>query len=107
MFPWSVIPIAGISSRCASANIGVIFAAPSSIEYSVWLCRCTKEDWFIGTPVYDRPPTHLRRVAECVCFLSVQLDELLQRLLHVSPHRAGRGRTHRTEQRTSAQLKTQ
>jgi hypothetical protein len=35
MFPWSVMPIAGISSRCASANMGLTFAAPSSIEYSV------------------------------------------------------------------------
>jgi hypothetical protein len=35
MFPWSVIPMAGISSRWASASIGAIFAAPSSIEYSV------------------------------------------------------------------------
>ncbi len=44
MFPWSVIPMAGISRRCASASMGVIFAAPSSMEYSVWLCRCTKKD---------------------------------------------------------------
>src|SRR6516164_6779462 len=106
MFPWSVIPIAGICSRSTSASSGVIFAAPSSIEYSVWLCRCTK-DWFIGTPVYDRPPTHPRRVAECVYFLSVELDELLQRLLHVSLDCAGRRRTHRAEQRTSAHLDTQ
>src|ERR1700694_4935232 len=50
------MPIAGISRRWGSASIGAIFAAPSSIEYSVWLCRCTK-DWFIGTPVYGCPPT--------------------------------------------------
>jgi hypothetical protein len=43
MFPWSVIPIAGISKRWASASMGVIFAAPSSNEYSVWLCRCTND----------------------------------------------------------------
>ncbi len=53
MFPWSVIPTAGICSRSTSASIGAIFAAPSNIEYSVWLCRCTKDEWFIGTPVYD------------------------------------------------------
>ncbi|CFS66619.1 Uncharacterised protein [Mycobacterium tuberculosis] len=50
--------------------MGVIFAAPSSIEYSVWLCRCTKEDPadepLIGTPVYDRGPTPFGRVAKCV-----------------------------------------
>ncbi|CFR85857.1 Uncharacterised protein [Mycobacterium tuberculosis] len=70
MFPWSVIPTAGIPSRSTSASMGVIFAAPSSIEYSVWLCRCTKEDPadepLIGTPVYDRGPTPFGRVAKCV-----------------------------------------
>src|SRR6185437_12490238 len=65
MLPWSVIPIAGICSRCASASIGETFAAPSNIEYSVWLCRCTN-DLLIGTTVYDRTPTHTRLLAECV-----------------------------------------
>src|SRR6186997_1612734 len=65
MFPWSVMPIAGISSRWASASIGEIFAAPSSIEYSVWLCRCTKDEEFIGSPVYGRPPTSTG-VSRCV-----------------------------------------
>src|ERR1700761_9426601 len=65
MLPWSVIPIAGICSRFASASIGETFAAPSNIEYSVWLCRCTN-DLLIGTPVYDRAPTSTRRVAKCV-----------------------------------------
>src|SRR5215218_4834796 len=76
MFPWSVMPIAGISSRCASASMGLTFAAPSSIEYSVWLCRCTKdreEEPLIGWPVYDRAPTDLG-VSRCVslpgCHLS-------------------------------------
>src|SRR3984893_2325467 len=64
MFPWSVIPIAGICNRCASASIGVIFAAPSNIEYSVWLCRCTKDE-FIGRSVYGGPPT-LLGVSRCV-----------------------------------------
>ena len=35
MLPWSVIPTAGMPSRAVSAISGVIFAAPSSIEYSV------------------------------------------------------------------------
>src|ERR1700753_2808697 len=65
MLPWSVIPIAGICSRCASASMGETFAAPSNIEYSVWLCRCTN-DLLIGTPVYDWTPTRTGHVAECV-----------------------------------------
>src|SRR3546814_362628 len=56
MLPWSVIPMAGISRRWASATIGLTFAAPSSIEYSVWLCRCTNEA-LIGWPVYWCAPT--------------------------------------------------
>jgi hypothetical protein len=44
------MPIAGISNRWASASIGVIFTAPPTIEYSVWLCRCAKEGEFIGRP---------------------------------------------------------
>src|ERR1700744_6539051 len=108
MFPWSVIPIAGISSRCASANIGEIFAAPSSIEYSVWLCRRTKDEWFIGTPVYDRAPTCFGRVAYvCFRFLSVQLDDLLERLLLVALDGASGRRAHWTEQRSPAQLEAQ
>src|SRR5271165_1312231 len=105
MLPWSVIPIADISSRCASASIGAIFAAPSNIEYSVWLCRCTK-DWFIETPVYGRAPTTPRRVGVCVLRpLPVQRDELLQRFLDVSFDGASRSRAHRAEQRTPTQLK--
>src|SRR5580693_7873870 len=107
MLPWSVIPIADISSRCASASIGVIFAAPSNIEYSVWLCRCTN-DWFIGTPVYGRTPTTPRRVGECVLRpLPIQLDELLQRFLDVPSDGPSRCRAHWTEQRTPAQLQAQ
>ena len=41
--PWSVIASAGISWRAASANRSLRRAAPSSIEYSVWTCRCTNE----------------------------------------------------------------
>jgi hypothetical protein len=50
IFPWSVIPTAGMPSRSASANSGSTLAIPSSIEYSVWLCRCTKEAFVIGEP---------------------------------------------------------
>src|SRR5258707_1079932 len=38
------MPSAGISMRAASANSSSIREAPSSIEYSVWVCRCTKLD---------------------------------------------------------------
>src|SRR5690606_17277244 len=37
------MPTAGIPSRSASSNSVEIFAAPSSIEYSVCTCRWTKE----------------------------------------------------------------
>ncbi|GAA3132155.1 hypothetical protein GCM10020001_062970 [Nonomuraea salmonea] len=43
MLPWSLIAIAGISSRSASLNSGFSFAAPSSMLYSVCTCRCTKD----------------------------------------------------------------
>src|SRR6202012_1816735 len=65
------MPIAGICSRCASASIGATFAAPSNIEYSVWLCRCTN-DWLIGTPVYGRTPTSPRRVGKGVLFIGTR-----------------------------------
>src|SRR5215218_1240381 len=81
MFPWSVMPIAGISSRCASASMGLTFAAPSSIEYSVWLCRCTKdreEEPLIGWPVYDRAPTDLG-VSRCVSLPGCRLSLLCNR----------------------------
>lgn len=35
MFPWSDMPMAGMPSRTASLTSGFIFAAPSSLEYSV------------------------------------------------------------------------
>src|SRR5215813_4041461 len=35
--------IAGMPVRSHSANISVSRAAPSSMEYSEWTCRCTKE----------------------------------------------------------------
>jgi len=39
----SVVASAGICWRAASANRSSMRAAPSSIEYSVWTCRCTNE----------------------------------------------------------------
>src|ERR1700757_5085459 len=42
MTPWSVRPIAGISSSAARATIAWMRLAPSSSEYSVWLWRWTK-----------------------------------------------------------------
>src|SRR5260370_32920811 len=43
MFPWSVIPTAGCPSAAAVAMTSATRAAPSSIEYSVWRCRCANE----------------------------------------------------------------
>src|SRR5213594_481541 len=42
MTPWSVRPIAGISSSSARWTIAPMRLAPSSSEYSVWLWRWTK-----------------------------------------------------------------
>ena len=42
MLPWSVTPTAGMPCRETSSASRSIFAIPSSIEYSVWLWRCTK-----------------------------------------------------------------
>src|ERR1700722_2424996 len=43
MLPWSVMATAGMPSSAARPASCLIFAAPSSIEYSVWTWRCTKE----------------------------------------------------------------
>src|SRR6266513_3807550 len=42
MPPWSVRPIAGISSSAARCTMAAMRLAPSSSEYSVWLWRWTK-----------------------------------------------------------------
>src|SRR5215472_2010752 len=42
MTPWSVRPMAGISSSAARATMAGMRLAPSSSEYSVWLWRWTK-----------------------------------------------------------------
>src|SRR3954466_4397999 len=55
--PWSVIAIASMPSSAVRANISPSRAAPSSMEYSVCTCRCTKES-FTRDPVDmwgDRP----------------------------------------------------
>ncbi|BAW05762.1 hypothetical protein NSERUTF1_2582 [Nocardia seriolae] len=46
------MPTAVIPSLVASLNKGVIFAAPSSIEYSVWLWRWTNDPDEADTPTY-------------------------------------------------------
>src|SRR5688572_26157722 len=43
MLPWSVIPIAGWPSATAAATTSCTRAAPSSMENSVWRCRCVNE----------------------------------------------------------------
>ena len=43
MFPWSVIPTAGCPSAITVAITSGTRAAPSSIEYSVCVCRCTND----------------------------------------------------------------
>ncbi len=43
MLPWSLIATAGMPWRSTSAISLLFFAAPSSIENSVWTCRWTKE----------------------------------------------------------------
>src|SRR5206468_1493427 len=55
--PWSVRPIAGISSSAARATSGPIRQAPSRIEYSLWTCRWTY-GWPLGT---DAHPSARRR----------------------------------------------
>src|SRR5437763_1894650 len=52
MFPWSVIPMAGWPSATAAAITSLTRAAPSSMEKSVWRCRCVME-----SPSPLAPPT--------------------------------------------------
>src|SRR3954447_24558904 len=48
MLPWSVSASARISRRAASSNSWPTRAAPSSIENSVWQCRCTNDEELTG-----------------------------------------------------------
>ena len=57
MLPWSVIAIAGWPSATAAATTSSTRAAPSSIEYSVWLCRWANESPFF--PVLSLASTTL------------------------------------------------
>src|SRR5690554_939025 len=47
--PWSVTATAGIPCSTAAAISGLTLAAPSSMEYSLCTCRCTKESLLEGT----------------------------------------------------------
>src|ERR1700751_1009458 len=61
----------------------------------------------VSPTIGDGPPRPASPRLRSPRVLSVKRDELLQRLLHVSLDGAGRRRTHRAEQRTSAQLDAQ
>ena len=41
MTPWSVMATAGMSSSATRLTMSFTCVAPSSREYSVWLCKCT------------------------------------------------------------------
>lgn len=43
MLPWSVIATAGMRCSTAASMSGLTRAAPSSMEYSLWTWRWTKE----------------------------------------------------------------
>src|SRR6516165_9865805 len=50
MFPWSVMPSAGWPSATAAATSSPTRAAPSSMENSVWVCRCVNDRSDTGPP---------------------------------------------------------
>src|SRR5271163_152047 len=50
MFPWSVMPRAGWPSATAAATKSPTRAAPSSMENSVWVCRCVNDRSDTGPP---------------------------------------------------------
>ena len=69
MLPWSVIPRAGWPSATAACTRSFTRAAPSSIENSVWVCRCVNDrvrqraGAFLGISSAARPtPRVLHRV---------------------------------------------
>ncbi len=43
MLPWSVMPSAGCPSATAALTRSFTRAAPSSMENSVWVCRCVND----------------------------------------------------------------
>src|SRR5215212_958385 len=50
MTPWSVRPRAGWPSAAARSASALMFAAPSSSEYSEWTCRCAQAGVLTGPP---------------------------------------------------------
>src|SRR4051812_25229444 len=50
MTPWSVSASAGWPSAAARSASALIFAAPSSSEYSEWTCRCAQAGVLTGPP---------------------------------------------------------
>src|SRR5580658_2130675 len=50
MLPWSVMPKAGCPSATAAATRSPTRAAPSSMENSVWVCRCVNDRSDTGPP---------------------------------------------------------
>src|SRR4051794_1285153 len=50
MTPWSVSPSAGWPSAAARSASALMFAAPSSSEYSEWTCRCAQAGLLTGPP---------------------------------------------------------
>src|SRR3954452_5579858 len=50
MTPWSVSPSAGWPRAAARSASALMFAAPSSSEYSEWTCRCAQAGVLTGEP---------------------------------------------------------
>src|SRR3954452_14385712 len=50
MTPWSVRPRAGWPRAAARSASALMFAAPSSNEYSEWTCRCAQAGVLTGPP---------------------------------------------------------
>ena len=68
MFPWSVMPSAGCPSATAAATSSPTRAAPSSMENSVWVCRCVNDRSDTGPP-----------------FATFKLTPVIPRILELSP----------------------
>src|SRR6202050_4204107 len=60
MFPWSVIPRAGWPSATAALTRSPTRAAPSSMENSVWVCRCVNDRSDTGPPFATVLETYTR-----------------------------------------------
>jgi hypothetical protein len=55
MQPWSVSASAGISYSCARFSRSPMRFAPSSSEYSLWVCRWTKDIYALSPRVKPLP----------------------------------------------------